>query len=584
MLTHIPRARSSAQCRDRSSLSRRRNRRWTLESLEERRLLSTGADAFAHLSAGGSSAGSPGYRPADVDRDGVIDREDLRLARRDLGAAMTVRPMTVSVALARSSDPDGNGVVTSPHFQLAGRTAPGAHVIAMVDGRKAGTDRADARGIYHLHLTVRTGMVEVQVIAADAGGRRVMAAPMSVMRGDVIIAWNRTALEAARVDMTAVGLLSRDMAMVSAAVYDAVNAIDHIGAAYHFALDAKPGSSPEAAASQAAYDTLLALYPSQKALFDVTLAQTLGSIDNGSAKAHGREVGRAAARAILDWRANDGSSVMMTYTPGTASGQWQPTPPDYQTALEPMWGQVTPFGVPNAMSFLPPPPPPMNSPEYTAAFNQVESLGAVNSTTRTPEETQIGLFWAYDLPGVMGPPPIHYDQIAEEIALQQHNTFDQNARMFALANIAMADAGIVAWDTKYTDNFWRPVTAIRGAGSDGNPDTVADPNWMPLGAPGEGVVPNYTPPFPAYISGHATFGAALFQTLADFYHTDNVTFTLTSDEMPGVTRTYSSFSAAAEENAISRIYLGIHWSFDATEGVATGDSIGNYVFSHVMSA
>ncbi len=544
MLTQILRAPWSPQRRDRSSLIRRRDRRCTLESLEERRLLSAGADAT--------------------------------------GAATIVRPMTVSVALARSSAPDGNGVVTSPHFQLTGRTAPGAHVVAMVDGRKAGTARANARGIYHLPLTMRTGMIEVQVAAAGAGGRRVTAAPMSVMRGDVIIAWNRTALEAARVDMTAVGLLSRDMAMVSAAVYDAVNAIDHIGAAYHAALDAKPGSSPEAAASQAAYNVLLALYPSQKALFDSTLAQTLGTIDNGAAKAHGREVGRAAARAILDWRANDGSSVMMTYTPGTAPGQWQPTPPDYMTALEPMWGQVTPFGVPNAMSFLPPPPPAMNSPEYTAAFNEVKSLGAVNSTTRTPEETQIGLFWAYDLPSVMGPPPIHYDQITEEVALQQHNTFDQNARMFALANIAMADAGIVAWDTKYTYQFWRPVTAIRDAANDSNPDTVADPNWMPLGAPGEGVIPNYTPPFPAYVSGHATFGGALFQTLADFYHTDNVTFTITSDELPGVTRTYSSFSAAAQENAMSRIYLGIHWSFDATEGIATGDSIANYVVSHEM--
>jgi hypothetical protein len=252
-------------------------------------------------------------------------------------------------------------------------------------------------------------------------------------------------------------------------------------------------------------------------------------------------------------------------------------------ALEPMWGDVTPFGIPSAMSFLPPPPPAMNSPEYAAAVNQVESLGALDSSTRTPEQTQIGLFWAYDLPGVMGPPPIHYDQIAQEIALQQHNTFDQNARMFALVNIAMADAGIVAWDAKYTYSFWRPITAIRNAGSDGNPATVADPTWTPLGAPGQGVVPNYTPPFPSYVSGHATFGGALFQTLADFYQTDHVTFTITSDELPGVTRTYTTFSDATQENAWSRIYLGIHYSFDATGGIAAGESIANYVSSHDLT-
>jgi hypothetical protein len=528
------------------------------------------------------SVGSPGYTlAADVDRDGVIDREDLRLARRNLGAATTVRPLSISVGLARASNRDGNGVVTASCFQLTGRTAPGARVVALADGVPAAAARADSRGIYHLRLTTGTGMIGMQVAAADAFGQQAAAA-MPVTRGDDIIAWNRTALEAARADMTVVGLLSRNLAMVSAAVYDAVNAIDHIGAAYQVVLDAKPGSSPEAAASQAAYTVLLALYPSQKALFDATLAQTLGTIPDGPAKAHGRDVGRAAARAILAWRANDGSSAMMTYTSGTAPGQWQPTPPDYRAALEPMWGQVVPFGIPDAMSFLPPPPPPMDSPEYTAAFNEVKSLGALDSTTRTPEQTLIGRFWAYDLPG-MGPPPVEYNQIAERIALEQHNTFDQNARMFALVDIAMADAGIVAWDTKYTYDFWRPITAIRAAATDGNPNTVADPSWTPLGAPGEGVIHDFTPPFPAYISGHATFGAALFQALADFYHTDNVTFTLTSDELPGVTRTYTSFSAAAEENGQSRIYLGIHWSFDKTEGIATGDSIANYVFAHDLT-
>jgi membrane-associated phospholipid phosphatase len=419
----------------------------------------------------------------------------------------------------------------------------------------------------------------VQVAVSDAFGQQATGA-MTVTRGDVVIAWNKTALDAAHVDMTAVGLMSRNLAMVSGAVYDAVNSIDQFGAAYHANLTAPSGASAQTAASQAAYTVLVALYPTQKARFDATLAQTLGTIPNGPSKKAGRAVGVAAGEDILAWRANDGSSTMMTYTPGTAPGQWQPTPPDYMMALEPMWGKVAPFGIPSAQQFLPPPPPPLNSPAYTAAFNEVKSLGAVNSTTRTPQETQTGLFWAYDLPGATGPPPIHYNQIAEQVALEQHNTLDQNARMFALVDVAMADAAIEAWYAKYTYNFWRPVTAIPNAGSDGNPNTVADPTWMPLGAPGEGIIPNYTPPFPAYISGHATFGGALFQTLADFYGNDHVTFTITSDELPGVARTYTSFSAAAEENGQSRIYLGIHWSFDKTEGIATGDSIANYVFAH----
>jgi hypothetical protein len=403
------------------------------------------------------------------------------------------------------------------------------------------------------------------------------------MRGDVVVAWNATAIDAARDDSTFVGLFTRNVATVSAAVYDAVDAIVHTGPSYHSDIAAPRSASPEAAASEAAFTVLVGLYPDQKALFDSTLAETLGTIPDGPDKAEGRAVGIAAANAILAWRANDGSSQIMTYTPGTAPGQWRPTPPLYGSAIEPMWGDVAPFAIPSAKQFMPPPPPALDSPEYAAALNQVESLGAVDSTTRTPEETEIGSFWAYDLPGI-GPPPVFFNQIAEEIALEQHNTFEQNVRMFGLADTAMADAAIVAWYTKYNYDFWRPVTAIQLANTDGNPDTVADPTWMPLGSPGHGVVPNFTPAFPSYVSGHATFGGALFQTLADFYHTDNVHFTLTSDELPGVTRSYTSFSQAAQENGMSRIYLGIHYIFDSTEGIATGESIANYVFAHNMTS
>ncbi len=183
----------------------------------------------------------------------------------------------------------------------------------------------------------------------------------------------------------------------------------------------------------------------------------------------------------------------------------------------------------------------------------------------------------------MGPPPVLYNQITQDVALEQHNTLDQDARLFALVDVAMGDTGIVTWDAKYTYNFWRPITAIRDANQDGNKATVADPNWTPMGSPGDGVRANFTPNFPAYVSGHAAFGAALFTTLADFYGTDNLTFTIGSDEEPGTYETFNSFSAAAEQNGMSRIYLGIHFIFDKTAGITEGDAIGNYDYQHVMT-
>ena len=271
----------------------------------------------------------------------------------------------------------------------------------------------------------------------------------------------------------------------------------------------------------------------------------------------------------------------MPYVPGTAPGQWRPTPPDYTDAWGPDWGRVKPFAIASTAPYLPPPPPALNSPEYAAALNQVESLGALDSTTRTSDQTQAAIFWSYDAPST-GTPVVHNDQIVEDIALQEHNTLAQNARLFGLINVAQGDAGIVAWNAKYTYNFWRPVTAIRLADTDGNPATVADPTWLPLGAPNAPGQPTFTPPFPGYVSGHATFGGAIFTILADFYGTDNVHFTIGSDELPGVTRSFDSFSAASLENAWSRVWMGVHFWFDETAALSIGDALGNNIFHQIM--
>jgi hypothetical protein len=532
----------------------------------------------------GLKAGQPGYSlAADPTEVGSITARDVSLGRRNLGVTMKVEPLMLTAGIDASSNPDGNGVVTSPNVTISGQTEPGATV--RLDQGDTGTftqsTRADSRGNYDFAVSVGIGVTRFRV-EADASGQQVTA-NTSVTRGDVIIAWNQTMLDAIRATKDTLGLSTRTMAMVQAAMYDAVNGIDHFGSVFQVSVPTSEsqGASPEAAASEAAYKLLSSLVPQKQPSYSATLSESLAGIPNGASKTAGLAVGDTVAAGILAWRANDGSNVQVPYVPGTAPGQWRPTPPDYTGAWGPEWGQVTPFAIPSPKPFLPPPPPALDSPAYAAAVKQTESLGAKNSTTRTHRETQIGDFWAYDVAG-MGPPPVLYNQITQDVALQQHNTLDQNARLFALVDVAMGDAGIVTWDAKYTYNLWRPIRAIHGANQDGNKATVADPDWTPLGSPGDGVKANFTPPFPAYVSGHAGFGGALFTTQADFYGTDQMTFTIGSDEEPGTYETFNSFSAAAEQNGMSRIYLGIHYIFDKTAGITEGDAIGNYDYQHVM--
>jgi hypothetical protein len=264
---------------------------------------------------------------------------------------------------------------------------------------------------------------------------------------------------------------------------------------------------------------------------------------------------------------------------------------------------VRPFVMTSASQFRLPPPPALDSTAYTQAFSEVQRLGGdgvVTPTARTPEQTVVGIYWGYDGTPRLGAPPRLYNQITSTIARQRGTEGLDLARLLALVNVALADAAIAVWESKYVYQFWRPITGIResdpGTGpsglGDGNPDTHGDPTFRPLGAPASNTSgPDFTPPFPAYPSGHAGFGGALFQTLRTFYGTDAIAFTFVSDELNGQTRgsdgavrpliprSFTSLSQAEDENAQSRIYLGIHWAFDKTGGINQGRAVGTYVFS-----
>lgn len=439
--------------------------------------------------------------------------------------------------------------------------------------------------------------------------------------------WNRIALDASGLDHTPVapgedrvfgeqvgpGRSSRAMAMVHIAMFEAVNAIAGGYRSYVGLAPASPGTSLEAAGIQAMHDTLVALYPSQVATFDASLAADLAALGDNAARTAGVLLGQEAAALILARRASDGSDhpeprVGIDYITSDLPGRWRQDPISlHPLALGARWAEVAPFVTTSASQFRVPPPPALDSAAYTEAYDEVKRLGGNGTTTateRTPEQTLIGVFWAYDgMPSLCAPPRL-YNQIAVKIADQMGTDLVSLARLLALINVAMADTGIGVWDSKYHYDYWRPVTGIReadpGTGpsglGDGNPSTLGDTACSPLGASSSNSVgPDFTPPFPAYPSGHAGFGGALFQTLRNFYGTDEVPFSFISDEFNGVThdndgsvrplvmRSFSRLSDAEEENGQSRIYLGIHWSFDKTAGITQGRQIADYVVDNIFA-
>jgi len=362
-----------------------------------------------------------------------------------------------------------------------------------------------------------------------------------MMAADMVLEWNVVAVEATRVAKLSPNAQTRALAMVHGAVFDAVNGIEGGYVPYLVTRRAPGWASEEAAAAVAAHDVLVSVL---------------------------------VAERMLAERADDGSTDVVTYVPGTEPDDWQPTPPAFAPAALPQWATVEPFGINSPDQFRAEPPPALDSPEFTAAFNQMKAIGVATNSTRTDDQTEIARFWAG--PGGTVQPPGHWNSIARTVADAQDNSLDQNARMMALLNIGMADALITAWDTKFAYSFVRPVTAIRNADNDGNPDTVADAAWSPLLT---------TPGHPSYMAAHSALSATAATILADFFGNDAIAFSSTAELSAGgtqVTRSFDGFWDAAQEAGASRIYGGIHWSFDNEAGLQAGHSVGEFVTGNLL--
>ena len=387
-----------------------------------------------------------------------------------------------------------------------------------------------------------------------------------------VVEWNRTLLVIVRTPGAQPATIhpTRSFAIMHAAIYDAVNAIDGTHKPYLIRDSASHFASQEAAAAGAAHEVLVNLYPNFQATLDTQFRQALAQLPSGG-RGEGIRIGKTVADRILALRANDGSNAQpIPYVFGNAPGDYQSTPPNFSKQPQfTHWSRVTPFALESANQFRPGSPPNLTSDRYSDAFDQVKSLGIAGSTTATADEALTGRFWN-------GAIQNYWNEIAQTASLAHDLTTAENARLFALLNLSFADAVIAFYDAKYTYNFWRPVTAIRAAVMDGNPDNEADPNWLPE-------VGNTTPD-PSYPGAHAVISAAGAEVLSSFLRKRHFEFSVTSEVMPGVERSFTSFPAAAEEATLSRIFAGVHFLFDLTTGQRLGSDVADFVVDNFLTS
>src|SRR5258708_29496298 len=390
---------------------------------------------------------------------------------------------------------------------------------------------------------------------------------------DEVIQWNKTLLTIVRTAGAQPATVhpTRSFAIMHAAVYDAVNAIDATHKAYLVRVEhVSRHASQEAAAAAAAHETLVSLYPTFQTTLDQQYDQSLAQIPDSVDKTTGVDVGKAVAQAILTLRSDDGSAATpIPFVFGNAPGDYQSTPPNFP--VHPVfthWPRVTPFALERARQFRLGPPPALTSAEYTASFNEVKSLGIANSTAATADQVLIGRVWN-------GAIQNYWDELTQTAAHAHHLTTAQSARAFALLNLTLADEVIAFYDTKYTYNFWRPVTAIRAGATDGNPDTAADPTWLPQAGK--------TAPDPSYPGAHATISAGGAFVLRTLFGNKPFHLSVTSEVLPGVIRSFDSFADAAEEASLSRIYAGQHFRSDENAGANLGRAVADFVVDNFLT-
>jgi hypothetical protein len=410
---------------------------------------------------------------------------------------------------------------------------------------------------------------------------------------DEVFDWNVTGFEATGTGGQNSIVIARTMAMMHLAVHDALNTIERRYEPYLYEGRAEPGAAPAAAIAAAARDVLIEVIPGwgkpeqrEKALgiVESAYANALAKVPDGQPRNHGIAIGKAVARAILTARKADGSGAPPQHTAGTAPGQWRPHPnptppnppipdpalaPGNSPALLPQWAQVTPFTMATPWQFRLPGPPALASAEYARDYEEVKRVGGKTSTTRTAEQSEIAKYWYEGSPQ-------GWSRVARVVAAQRRLDRWDNARLLALVNAAIADGFIAGADTRYLYNFWRPVTAIRAGDTDGNDATAADAAWETF---------LNTPPLPDYPSTHSVAGGAASAMLARFFGSDKIAFTMTSGPpFSGITRSFSSFSQAAQENADSRVYAGIHFRSACQDGIKLGQQIGRRAFAQYLLA
>jgi hypothetical protein len=414
---------------------------------------------------------------------------------------------------------------------------------------------------------VRRGWLLVALVLSSI----VVAGPA---RADTVTEWNQIASDALIRDGGQGAVSSVHLAMIHGAVYDAVNAIDGEYEPYLTAPPARHWYSQEAAAATAAYRILIDSRPSLvpaaqqpalaarlKPLYDATLA----AIAPGPAKDGGIATGNAAADAMIAARTNDGRFGPFRFTVGSHPGEWRPVLPEFVNDPGAWLKDVKPFLAADSSQFRSAPPNPLTSAEYAEEFDEVKTVGAADSTTRTADQTTAARFWG--TANAAGT----WSALLRSIAVAQHGLIADNARLFAMLYLTAADAAITTWVDKARYSYWRPITAIREAADDGNAATTPDAGWLPLIA---------TPPYPDHPSGLSALGGALVRTLQAFYCTDEVAFGTTTAASPPVTRTYTRFSQAIEDIVDARVWSGIHFRIADEQGAAIGQAVARWREEH----